>query len=116
MSSKLVPRPVSRPISEGKALGMRLVPHPQNKILVAFRDVGNFPTVFPVMFYRESTLGRMKLVDLYDEGTEDGQVDCSQSPNFPFDHWDRAPTLTNGHRGLKCTKSSLSKSQRLHPR
>lgn len=101
MYSKLVPRPVSRPISEGKALGMRLVPHPQNKIVAAFRDVGNFPTV---------------LVDLYDEGTEDGQVDCSQSPNFPFDHWDRAPTLTNGHRGLKCTKSSLSKSQRLHPR
>lgn len=69
MSSKLVPRPVSRPISEGKALRMRLVPHPQNKILVAFRDVGNFPTVFPVMFYRESTLGRVKLVDPYDEGS-----------------------------------------------
>jgi len=57
MYSKLVPRPVSRPISEGKALGMRLVPHPQNKILVAFRDVGNFPRSFWSCFIENRPLG-----------------------------------------------------------
>ena len=38
----------------------------------------------------------MKLVDPYDEGTEDGQVDCSQSPNFPWDRRDIARVTVNG--------------------
>ena len=44
--------------------------------------------------------------------TEDEQhagerkLDCSQSPVFPQDLRDRAPTLTVGHLGFKCTESS----------